>query len=91
MIEPSPVRLTMRLRDERGDDGIDEVAAKGSKAREDTVLVGAGEPAVADDVRDQDRRELSGLAHCSPRTNPEDWHKNYRPNAGLLLGTEKVE
>ena len=46
-----------------GDDGVDEIAAKGSQARKDAVLVRAREPAVSDDVRDQDRRELSSLAH----------------------------
>ena len=48
-----------------GDDGVDEIAAKGSQAREDAILVRASEPAIADDVRDQDRRELPGLAHCA--------------------------
>ena len=48
-----------------GDDGVDEIAAKGPQAREDAILVRACEPAVADDIRDQDRRKLSGLAHCA--------------------------
>jgi hypothetical protein len=33
-----------------GEDRIDEIAAKGSQAREDTVLVCASKPRVADDV-----------------------------------------
>jgi hypothetical protein len=48
------------------DDGVDEIAAKRSQPRKDTILVRAGEPAISDNVRDQDRRELSGLAHCVP-------------------------
>jgi hypothetical protein len=39
---------------------------EGPQARENALLVRAGEPAVADNVRDQDRGELSGLAHCAP-------------------------
>ena len=47
-----------------GDGRIDQVAAKRPQPRQNPVLVGSGEPAVADDVGHQDRRELSGLAHC---------------------------
>ena len=36
------------------------------KARERPVLVGSREPAIADDIRHQNRRELAGLAHCAP-------------------------
>jgi hypothetical protein len=42
------------------------VAAQTSKARKRTILVGAREPAVADNIRDQDRREFPGLAHSAP-------------------------
>jgi hypothetical protein len=45
------------------DDGVDEIPAKGSQARKDAILVRACEPAVACDIRHQNRRELSGLAH----------------------------
>src|SRR3984957_2622759 len=45
---------------------VNEVAAKRPQARKGPILVGAGEPAVPDDIRNQDRRELSGLAHCAP-------------------------
>ena len=48
------------------DGWVDEVAAKRPQARKRPFLVGAGEPAVSDDIRNQDRRELSGLAHCAP-------------------------
>ena len=46
-----------------GDGRIDQIAAERPKARQRPVLVRAGEPAIADDIRDQDRRELPGLAH----------------------------
>jgi len=45
---------------------IDEVAAERPQARERALLVGAGEPAIADDVGDQDRGELARLAHSAP-------------------------
>jgi hypothetical protein len=61
MMLPSPVRLTMRP--VSGDGRVDQVAAQASQTRERALLIGAGEPAVADDVGDQDRRELAGLAH----------------------------
>ena len=34
-----------------GDGRVDQVAAQRPQAREDSILVGAGEPAVADDIR----------------------------------------
>ena len=49
-----------------GDGWIDEVAAKPPQARKGPILVGAGEPAITNDIRNQDRCELSGLAHCAP-------------------------
>jgi hypothetical protein len=49
-----------------GDGRVDEVAAEPPQARKGPVLVGAGEPAVTNDIRNQDRRELPGLAHCAP-------------------------
>ena len=49
-----------------GDGGVDQIAAEAPKARQGAVLVRAGEPAVADDIGDQDRRELAGLAHRAP-------------------------
>ena len=49
-----------------GDGRVDEVAAQTPQARKGPVLVGAGEPAITDDIGDQDRRELAGLAHRAP-------------------------
>jgi hypothetical protein len=48
-----------------GDGWIDEVAAWPPQARERAILVGAREAAVADDIGDQNRRELAGLGHDS--------------------------
>ena len=54
-----------------GDGGVDEVAAQPPQARKGPILVGARQPAVADDVRNQDRRELARFGHCvlRPQTN----------------------
>jgi hypothetical protein len=50
-----------------GDRGINQIAAKGSEPREDAIFIRAGEPAVADDVGHQDRRELPSFGHRSLR------------------------
>ena len=49
-----------------GDGGVDEIAAKSPQARKRAILVRSREPAIADDIRNQNRRELSGLAHSRP-------------------------
>ena len=48
---------------------VDEVAAQSAQPRQRQFLVSARQPAVADDVGDQNRRELSRLGHkaLSPR------------------------
>ena len=61
----SPVRLTMRPR-LRGDGGAYQIVAQAPEARECALLVGAGKPAVADNVRNQDRRDLSRFRHGAP-------------------------
>ena len=43
-----------------GDGGIDEVAAEAPKTDERALLIGAGEPAIADDVRNQKSPRASG-------------------------------
>jgi hypothetical protein len=45
--------------------GIDQIAAKRPEPRERTVFVGAGEPALADDIGDQDRCCFLDLGHPS--------------------------
>ena len=49
-----------------GDGRVEEVAAQSPEPRERALLVGAGEPAVTDNVRDQDRRDLSRFRHAAP-------------------------
>ena len=49
----------------RGDGGIDQIAAQAPQPRQGAILVRAGEPAVADHVGDQDRRDFPGVAHSS--------------------------
>src|ERR1700733_7526109 len=44
------------------DGGVDQVAAQGSQAAEDPILVGSCEPSVPHDIGNQNRRELPGLA-----------------------------
>ena len=50
----------------RSDRGIDQIAAQPAQPRQGAILVRSREPAVADDIRDQDRRDLPGLAHSAP-------------------------
>ena len=50
----------------RGDGGVDQIAAKTTQTRERAIFVGSRKPGVADDVSDQDGRELAGLAHGAP-------------------------
>ena len=49
-----------------GDGGVDEIAAQPPEARKRAILVRSREPAIADDIRNQNGRELSGLAHRAP-------------------------
>ena len=46
-----------------GDGGINQVAAQRPKSRQGAILVCPREPAVSDDIRDQNRCDLPGLAH----------------------------
>ena len=46
-----------------GDGGVDQIAAQPPQPRQGAILVRAREPAIADDVRDQNRRDFPGLAH----------------------------
>ena len=48
-----------------GDSGVEEIAAEPPQADKSSILVGPSEPGISDDVRHQDRRELSRLAHCA--------------------------
>ena len=50
----------------RGDGGIDQIAAQPPQPRQRAILVRAREPAVADDVRDQNRRDFARFPHGAP-------------------------
>ena len=50
----------------RVDGGIDEIAPKPPQPREGANLVRTGQLAVADDVRDQNSRDLTGSRHGEP-------------------------
>jgi hypothetical protein len=49
-----------------GDGRVDQVAAQSAQARENAILVRTREAAVADNVRNQNRCNLPGLAHGAP-------------------------
>ena len=61
---PPSARWTMRPI-MSGEGGIDKIVARRAAAPA-FALVGAGQSAIADDVGDQDRRELPCLAHFEP-------------------------
>jgi hypothetical protein len=46
-----------------GDGGIDQIAPQPSESRQGAIFVRAGEPAVSDHIRRQDRRQFPGLGH----------------------------
>ena len=48
-----------------GDRRIDQVATQRPEPRQNAILVRSREPAVADNIGDQDRREFPGLSHCA--------------------------
>ena len=51
----------------RGDGGVDQIAAQPPQPRQGPILVCPGEPAVSDDVGNQDRGDFPGLAHGAPQ------------------------
>jgi hypothetical protein len=57
-----------------GDGGVDQVAAQAPQARERALLVGAGEPAEADDVGGEDRRKFPTLRHVFPPQARRAYH-----------------
>jgi hypothetical protein len=46
---------------------INQIASKRPQLREDTILIGASQPAISDDIQYQNGDELSGLAHRASR------------------------
>src|ERR1700727_957244 len=53
-----------------GDCWINEVAAQRPEPGESSLLVRPGQPAIADDIGDQDRCNFPGLAHGAPSRCP---------------------
>ena len=53
-----------------GDGRIDQVASERPQPRQNAILVGSGEPRIADHVGHQDRREFSGFAHGATPPRP---------------------
>ena len=49
-----------------GDRGIDQIAAQRAQPRQGAIFVRAREPAIADHIRDQNRRNFPGFAHGAP-------------------------
>ena len=49
-----------------GDCRIDQIAAQRAQSRQGSIFVRAGEPAIADYIRDQDRCYFPDLAHAAP-------------------------
>jgi len=54
------------MRPRCGDCRVDEIATQAPQAPKRPVLICAGEPAVPDDIGDQDRDEFADLAHTLP-------------------------
>jgi hypothetical protein len=48
------------------DGRIDQIAAQRPQERENAIFVRSREPAVANHVGDQDRRDFPDFAHCAP-------------------------
>ena len=58
-----------------GDGRIDQVAAQRPEPRQNAILVRSREPAIADNIRNQYRRNLPGLAHGAPSGRRAAYHK----------------
>ena len=52
-----------------GDDGVNQVTAQRPEPRERAIFVCAGEPAIAGDVRHQNRCKLAGFGHGAPHAS----------------------
>ena len=58
-----------------GDGRIDQVAAQRPEPRQDAILVRSREPAIADNIRNQYRRNFPGLAHGASSGRRAAYHK----------------
>ncbi len=74
------------------DGRIDQIAAQRPEPRQGAILVRSREPAVADDVRDQDRRNFPGSRHAGPSGVTQSSTKTVRnPGDCMLRATEPNE
>jgi|HubBroStandDraft_6_1064221.scaffolds.fasta_scaffold2605118_1 hypothetical protein len=61
--------------------GIDETAMEAPQARQGAILVNPGEPAIADDIRDQDCRYFPGFAQFASLRRTKRYHRSQLPRA----------
>ena len=50
----------------RGDRGVDQIVAQPPQPRQRAIFIRSSQPAVADNIGDQDRCNFPGLAHGAP-------------------------
>src|ERR1700722_16039063 len=72
------------------DNGIDMIAAQSPQPRQNAILVRAGEPAVADYIRRQDRYKFPCLGHACPACSSE-YHKAVTPPSVKLSRPSRAE
>jgi hypothetical protein len=70
----------------RVDRGIDQIAPQPTEPRQSAILVRAGKPAVADDVRNQDRRDFPGFRHGASSYRIKNSTKINRSRAPITEG-----
>jgi hypothetical protein len=66
-----------------GDSRVDQIAAEAAQARKCPVLVGSGEPRIADDVGHQDRRDFARFRDRAAR-EPSGWNSTKAVPLGYL-------
>ena len=73
----------------RGDGGVNQIAAQRPQPRQRALLVRPSEPAVADDIGDQDRCDFPGLGHSrvSDKSAAKNQPKSCRPSHQSLTLT----
>src|ERR1700675_5026643 len=70
---PSPVRHAPVM---HGNGRINQIAPESPEPRQCAILVHAGKPAVADNIRRKNSREFPGLGHDVPPATTPDYHKD---------------
>ena len=76
-----------------GDGGIEQIAAKGRQTGQNAVLVGAGKPAVSDDIRGEDRSDLAdswhGASSRATKSNTKTrWSRRVFPGSNQAEGSQ---